>query len=106
MDAVAATISGLRLIKMGELALSETTHRWRAVYEEAVFGGSFLVGWECIETGEFISQSELTPGSVHGVVAPGEARLVGPHGGHGTCSDGSLYKEQIVDGQGNITIVR
>ena len=32
--------------------------------------------------------------------------MIGPHGGKGLCADGSPYKDQIIDAEGNLTIRR
>ena len=82
------------------------THRWRRLHEQALLGGSFSIGWECSICGEFVSNNELTPTGIEGIVLKKAARLVGPHGGYGTCTDGSAYKEQIINEDGELQIVR
>ena len=86
--------------------MEECNHRWRKLYEHGIVGLPFLVAWECVDCGKSISMGELTPTGIGGTVLEKACRLVGPHGGCGNCSDGSTYKEQIVDEGGNLTIVR
>ncbi len=81
-------------------------HRWRRLQEEAVFGGSFPVGWECVSCGTFVGNQNLTPAGIGGIVLERAARLMGPHGGHGRTSTGRLYKEQIIDETGKLTVVK
>ena len=81
-------------------------HRWREVHEEMLLiGGNTTIGWECLECKEYVDKSKLTPAGLSGVITK-QHRLVGPHGGRGKCSDGSTYKEQIIDEDGKLTIVR
>ena len=84
----------------------ECSHRWRQVHEEFLLGGSFPVGWECVDCNKFISINEAMPVGLGGVVLKNAVRLVGPHGGHGQTSDGKPYKEQIVDEDGKLTVIR
>lgn len=77
-------------------------HAWRRVYEESILGGVFPAGWECLECGMWISTEQAGPGM--GGTAVGEVRLTGPHGGHGTCSDGRRYKSQILYPDGRLEI--
>lgn len=81
-------------------------HRWRKVYEQAVFGGAFQVGWECVKCKNYVSNGSMTPTGLGGIVLDKAARLIGPHGGRGNTSDGAQFKEQIVDENGQLTIVR
>ena len=81
-------------------------HRWRRVYEEFLLGGSFQCGWECTDCKKFISNQELTPNGIEGIVLEKSARLVGPHGGYGNTLDGSSYKEQIINEEGKLTIIK
>jgi hypothetical protein len=81
-------------------------HIWRRVYEEFLLGGTFPVGWECKRCGEFIEQGKVTPAGLSGQVLHQEGRLIGPHGARGQCADGSSYKEQIVDSEGTLHIIR
>ena len=88
--------------------MSTCNHRWREVHEETVFiGGNISVGWECVVEGcnMYVDKSKLTPAGLEGVVT-NQHRLIGPHGGRGQCSDGSTYKEQIIDEEGKLTIIR
>ena len=80
-------------------------HAWRKVFEEALFGGTFPVGWECVKCGKFAEQNKLGPMGLPGNVLGG-ARLIGPHGARSQCADGSPYKEQIIDEAGQLHIVR
>ena len=80
-------------------------HEWRKVYEEFLLGGAFPVGWECIHCKRFIPNSNLTPAGLSGRVLEKAMRLVGPHGGRGMTSTGKPYKEQIVDENGELTII-
>ncbi len=62
------------------------------------------MGWECIECTEFKGDHDLTSAGLPGQVVGG-AKLVAPHGGVSKTSSGKLYKEQIVDENGNLTII-
>ena len=84
----------------------ECSHRWRQVHEEFLLGGSFPVGWECVDCKKFVSGDKITPAGLGGVVLKKSARLVGPHGGRGQTSSGKSYKEQIIDEDGKLTIVK
>lgn len=84
---------------------SKCSHVWRRVHEQFLMGGSFPIGWECKNCGKFLALSEVTPAGIPGKVTK-EHVLVGPHGGYGNTSDGSLYKRQIIDEDGNLTIER
>jgi len=84
----------------------ECNHRWRKVYEEVRIFPPFPIGWECVDCNKYVSMGEITPEGIGGTVLEKACRLVGPHGGCGNCSDGSIYKEQIVDENGNLTITR
>jgi hypothetical protein len=81
------------------------THRWRKLYEQLIIGSATIIGWECTDCDAFISQSDLTPEGLKGEITTDDMRLVGPHGGKGQCSDGSIFKEQIYE-NGELTIVR
>lgn len=78
-------------------------HRWRQVFEEFLLGGTFSVGWECVDCSMFKSNNQLTPEGLSGTILKG-ARLVAPHGGTSQTSTGKPYKEQIVDEHGNLEI--
>ena len=82
------------------------SHRWRQVHDEFLLGGSFPCGWECVDCNKFVSSNEVTPEGPGGKILKKSARLVGPHGGHGQTSDGKSYKEQIIDENGKLTIIR
>ena len=82
------------------------THRWRQVHEEALLGGSYRIGWECVDCKAYVSNGDVTPAGLGGVVLEKAARLVGPHGCRSQCTDGSTYKEQIVDEDGHLSIIR
>lgn len=84
----------------------ECLHRWRRLHEELLMGGHYPIGWECTECKKFVSNSEITPEGLGGIVLKNSHRLVGPHGGCGNTSDGKVYKEQIIDEDGKLTIVR
>ena len=85
----------------------EHEHVWRMLHEEFLLGGSFLVGWECTIVGceAFVSKDQLTPTGIPGKTLKNAARLVGPHGGSGYTSDGKIYREQILDEDGNLTVM-
>ena len=85
--------------------MTKCTHRWRQLYEESIIGGATPLGWECVDCDAFIRQSDLTLTGLKGEILTDDMRLVGPHGGCGDCSDGSIYKEQIYE-NGVLTIVR
>jgi hypothetical protein len=88
--------------------MSETetcNHRWRRVYEESIIGMLCTLGWDCLECKKYVDNKELTPAGLGGVVTKAK-RLVGINGGEGNCSDGSVYKEQLIDEEGNLTIIR
>lgn len=76
-------------------------HKWRKVYESTILGMTIPIAWDCIECKAYILQDELTPIGLGGVITKAQ-RLCGP----GECSDGSRYKEQIVDENGVLTIIR
>ena len=82
----------------------EHVHRWRKVYEESLIGGAFQTGWECEICREYHSIYDITPDGLQGITLKTAARLVGPHGGRGNTSGGDIYKEQIVDEDGTLTI--
>uniref|UniRef100_A0A6M3K1W8 Uncharacterized protein n=1 Tax=viral metagenome TaxID=1070528 RepID=A0A6M3K1W8_9ZZZZ len=86
--------------------MADCNHRWRKIYEEGLVGPPFPSGFECIDCDEYVAMSDLTPAGIGGTVLEKACRLVGPHGGCGNCSDGTTYKEQIVDEQGNLIIIR
>ena len=79
--------------------------RFRKVKEEHLIGGTFTVGYESLDDDEFIPvhQAERLVGDT--VIVKG-AKLVAPCGGTGVCSDGTLYKEQIIDESGKLHITR
>ena len=79
-------------------------HIWRQVYEEFLLGGSFPVGWECTKCKLYKSNYELTPVGLGGIVN-GAHRLVGPHGCRSVTGMGQPYTEQIIDENGNLTII-
>ncbi len=95
---------GKRRVSDERTTMSNCTHRWRRVHEQAVFGGSFLTGWECVDCGRSVSNDGITPAGLGGVVLEKAARLVGPHGGYGSRADGRRFKEQIIDERGNLTV--
>jgi len=80
------------------------THRWRQKFEEALTGGCFPIGWECIDCKRFMPQHALTPSGLDGVVMKG-ASLMAPHGRQGVTSSGNVYSEQIVDEDGHLRIL-
>ena len=84
---------------MGE----EHRHGFYKLYEEFLLGGQTLAGWECA-CGEFVSQTAMPPTGLDGDILD-EQHLVGPHGGQGNCSDGSVYKRQVYK-DGKLTIER
>lgn len=85
--------------------MSACTHRWRSVYEAFLLGGSFLIGWECVDCEEYVSQQEMKPIGVGGVVLAKAARLIAPHGGNGRTGSGQPYHEQIISEDGVLTII-
>ena len=79
-------------------------HRYRKVYEEALFGGAFPVGWECIDCGHFVPQQGITPAGLDGITVGG-AILIGPHRCKGLTSSGETYSKQVIDENGNLTVI-
>ena len=79
-------------------------HRYRKVYEEALFGGTFPVGWECIDCGHFVSQHKITPAGLDGTIVGG-AILRGPHGCKSFTSSGETYSKQVIDENGKLTVI-
>jgi hypothetical protein len=71
-------------------------HRWRKVNEQFLLGGSFPIGYRCVDCRLFIPNSELSPLGTGGTLL-NEEELIGPHGGNSNCSDGSVYKRQIIN---------
>lgn len=84
--------------------MSECEHQWRQVMEEFLLGGYHPAFWECVKCDE--TASTIGPEGLPGERLKGAYRLVGPHGGCGNCADGSVYKEQILDGKGTLLIRR
>ncbi len=78
-------------------------HSWRQVHEEALFGGSFPVGWECTKCNLYRSNYELTPAGLGGTIS-NTHRLVGPHGCRSQTSAGKPYTEQIIGENSYLTI--
>ena len=64
------------------------THRWHKVYEEALLGGYFPIGWECTECGKYVEQHKIGPAGLPGETTKG-AKLIGPCGSTSLCADGS-----------------
>jgi hypothetical protein len=45
-------------------------HEWREVHEQMLFaGGTYIVGWECVYCKEYVSQNELTPNGLDGIIS-------------------------------------
>ena len=86
--------------------MGKHTHKWRRVFEQCFIGPPFQTGWECTECREFHHIADMKPSGLPGITLEKASRLVGPHGGHGNCKDGSVYKEQLVDEDGKLTIIR
>jgi hypothetical protein len=80
-------------------------HRWRKVFEEFLLGGMSPIGYECVDCKEFISNNQLTPAGLGGIVLENSARLVAPCGGRSKTSSGEFYREQIIDEYGKLTII-
>lgn len=76
-------------------------HKWRKVVVEEMFGILRLAGWECVECKRYVIQDKLTPVGLGGAVIEKCIRLRGP----GKCKDGSIYQDQIQDGD-NLIIIR
>jgi hypothetical protein len=79
-------------------------HNWRKVYEENLFGGVSLIGWECAFCDEYHDINSLTPEGLSGTILKNSAHLHAPCGGQSKTSSGKLYREQFADEDGNITI--
>jgi len=79
-------------------------HKWRKVYEENLFGGTSLIGWECVTCNEYHDINSLTPEGLSGIILKNSAHLHAPCGGQSRTSKGVLYREQFVDEEGNLTI--
>lgn len=80
-------------------------HRWAQLHEEFLLGGSTPVGWICLDCDKQLSNSDLSPSGIGGKTTKTHI-LVGPHGGHGNCQDGSVYKKQIIYDDGRLEVVR
>lgn len=80
-------------------------HEWRQRHEEAIIGGHYPSGWECRKCHQYVPQERVTPEGLAGVVTK-EHVLVGINGYCGNCSDGSVYKKQILHEDGTLTIER
>ncbi len=85
--------------------MSPHEHRWAKLYEDSIIGiGPSLVAYTCVDCKKTIGCHELTPMGIGGTLTD-EVNLVGPHGGCGNCSDGSVYKRQIFK-DGKLEIIR
>ena len=80
------------------------THRWAQFYEAGLIGGSFPVGWKCLDCNEWVNQGNMTPAGLTGTILK-EKHLSGPHGGRGNCENGDIYKEQILHEDGRLEII-
>ena len=87
------------------MSFNSCPHSWMRVHEQALWGGSFPIGYECVGCGKFVDNTELTPAGIGGTLL-NRHKLVGPHGGRGNTADGSIYKYQIIDEDGKLTVVR
>jgi hypothetical protein len=83
------------MVKKAEAKMN-CEHEWRKVHEQAIFGGSFAVGWECRKCNKYIANSDLTPNGLPGKLLK-QHRLVGAHGGGIATSSGKTCKSQIYD---------
>jgi hypothetical protein len=87
--------------------MSEHEHEWRTVYEQGIVGGNYVVAFECRICLKWVEESKVDPISgIGGKLIEKEAVLVGINGGCGNCSDGSVYKRQIMHENGVLEIVR
>ena len=59
----------------------------------------------CLNCKDYVPQHKIGPEGLGGTVTKA-VRLVGPNGGRGNCSDGSTYKEQVIDENGMLRIIR
>ena len=71
-------------------------HQWCKVHEQALFGGSFPVGWECMKCNKYVSIHDLTPEGLQGTVTK-KHKLFGAHGGGVSTESGKACKYQIYD---------
>ena len=83
----------------------ECSHSWDHMFEAGIIGGQFPVGWKCSKCGKFVDVSDVGVAGLEGVDS-GRKILVGPHGVWGNCSDGSIYKQQIIHANGWLEIIR
>ena len=83
----------------------ECNHLWDKIYEEGLIGGHFVIGWQCSRCDKWVDSNSLTPEGLPGQISNIHI-LVGPHSGCGNCSDGSVYKKQIIHPDGRLEIIR
>jgi hypothetical protein len=70
-------------------------HVWRRVNEQSLFGGYFPVGWRCEKCDEYLSLSEMIPGT-RGTMSHKE-ELVGAHGGYIDSASGKTSRRQVIN---------
>lgn len=80
-------------------------HQWQRVHEEFVLGGTVPIGYQCRVCNKFVNQSDVPITGLPGRDT-GEQVLIGHHGTHGTCRDGSHYKKQIIHTDGTLEVIR
>jgi hypothetical protein len=80
-------------------------HSWDKIHEESIIGGHYPVAWECSKCKKWVEIGAV-PVTGLGGHESGVNILVGPHGGYGNCSDGSVYKRQIAYPDGRLEVVR
>ena len=98
-------IVAAKVVAMGKSGVNmNCDHEWRQLYEEALFGGVFSIGWECVVCGEYVPKDKLTPAGLPGKVLGQAKRLVGPHGSRSITSSGQSYSQQVIDESGKLKI--
>ncbi len=83
---------------------SKCRHQWQKVHEEALFGGTFPIGYQCKVCNEFVNINDVPLKGLPGVDTK-EHALVGPHGGKGHRADGSTYSRQIYYPNGKLEVI-
>jgi hypothetical protein len=83
--------------------LSTCPHLWQHIYEEALIGGAFPIGWQCKRCNAFVDQTKVGVIGLPGADS-GEVVLIGPHGCTSQTSAGKPYKRQTLYPDGRLVI--
>ena len=76
--------------------MSTCEHEWAKLHEQALFGGSFPIGWQCLKCNKTVSNADLTPAGLPGKITK-KHKLVGAHGGGIATNTGKKCACQIYD---------